>query len=192
MGLIGGMRGIVFLAVAASAAVLCGCGGNARPNAAAVFEEAEKSRPGVALDAAMAERGVEGFRGYFENVTGESVREKTARFYSEDVWFNDTLKTLRGRAAVEEYFLKTLSHVDSFRAVVDDHAVSGPNLYVRWTMEIRFKGAKEPVRTIGMTLLRFDKDGRAVMHQDFWDSAAGFYEHLPGVGGLLRWIKSRI
>jgi hypothetical protein len=75
---------------------------------------------------------------------------------------------------------------------VDDAAVSGRNVYVRWTMDVRFKGAEEPVRTVGMTLLRFDAEGRAVLHQDFWDPAAGFYEHLPGVGGILRWIKSKI
>jgi hypothetical protein len=43
-----------------------------------------------------------------------------------------------------------------------------------------------------MTLLRFDKQGRVVLHQDFWDSSAGFYEHLPVLGGVMRWIKSKI
>ena len=97
-----------------------------------------------------------------------------------------------GRAAVEAYFLKTMDHVDSFQTQVDDVARSGGNFYVRWTMDVRFKGAKEPVRTIGVTLLRFDRDGRAVLHQDFWDPAAGFYEHLPVLGGVMRWIKSKI
>ena len=144
------------------------------------------------MDAAALERGVARFRAFFENVTADSVRQKTPELYAENVWFNDTLKTLRGRAEVEAYFLKTLDHVDSFQTTVDDVAVSGANVYVRWTMAIRFKGAKEPVRTIGMSLLRFDRDGRIVLHQDFWDPAAGFYEHLPVVGGLLRWIKSKI
>jgi hypothetical protein len=43
-----------------------------------------------------------------------------------------------------------------------------------------------------MTMLRFDGEGRVVLHQDFWDPAAGFYEHLPVLGGVLRWIKSKI
>lgn len=144
------------------------------------------------MDAAAVEQGVQRFKAFFEHVTAESVRQKGPELYAENVWFNDTLKTLRGRQAVESYFLKTLDHVDSFGAVVDDVAVSGTDVYVRWTMDVRFKGAKEPVRTIGMTLLRFDRDGRVVLHQDFWDSAAGFYEHLPVVGDLLRWIKSQI
>jgi hypothetical protein len=43
-----------------------------------------------------------------------------------------------------------------------------------------------------VTLLRFDRAGRVVLHQDFWDPAAGFYEHLPVLGPVLRWIKSQI
>ena len=186
------MKRIFWIGLAALAAGLCGCGGPAAKDRAAAFLEAERGRPGAVLDAAAAERGVSRFRDFFSNVTAAGVREKAADLYAEDVWFNDTLKTLRGRAAVEAYFLKTLDHADSFSAVVDDAAVSGRTVYVRWTMEVRFKGAEEPVRTIGMTMLRFDGEGRAVLHQDFWDPAAGFYEHLPGLGGILRWIKSKI
>ncbi len=191
-GLMAGMKRIFWIGLAALAVVLGGCGGPAPKDQAAAFLQAERDRPGVAMDAASAERGVSKFREFFSDVNARTVREKTAELYAEDVWFNDTLKTLRGRAAVEAYFLKTLDHVDSFSAVVDDAAVSGRNVYVRWTMDVRFKGAEEPVRTVGMTLLRFDAEGRAVLHQDFWDPAAGFYEHLPGLGGILRWIKSKI
>jgi ketosteroid isomerase-like protein len=186
------MKNIHRIAIGALALVLSGCGGVGTTDMAAGFLQAERERSGVALDAAGVEKGLAKFRTFFEKVTAESVRQNAPELYAEDVWFNDTLKTLRGRAAVEAYFLKTLDHVDSFNAVVDDTAVSGADVYVRWTMEVRFKGAKEPVRTIGMTLLRFDRDGRVVLHQDFWDPAAGFYVHLPGVGGLLRWIKSKI
>jgi ketosteroid isomerase-like protein len=186
------MKRIFLIGLAGLAMGLCGCGGPAQKDQAAAFLQAERDRPGVEMDAALAERGVARFRDFFSNVNAQTVREKAAELYAEDVWFNDTLKTLRGRAAVEAYFLKTLDHVDSFSAEVDDAAVSGRNVYVRWTMDVRFKGAEEPVRTVGMTLLRFDAEGRAVLHQDFWDPAAGFYEHLPGLGGILRWIKSKI
>ena len=178
--------------VAAAALVSSGCGGVTQGDRASGFFTAERDQTGVALSATELERGMARFRGFFENVTLESVREKTPELYAEEVWFNDTLKTLRGRQAVESYFLKTLDHVESFRTSVDDVAVSGANVYVRWTMDVRFQGAKESVRTIGMTMLRFDGEGRVVLHQDFWDPAAGFYEHLPVLGGVLRWIKSKI
>jgi hypothetical protein len=180
------------LATLGLAAALAGCGAPSGGGYPAEFQKAAATAPGVDLSSSEGEAAAARFREFFQNVTPESIREKTAKLYAEDVWFNDTLKTLRGRAAVEAYFLKTMDHVDSFQTQVDDVARSGGNFYVRWTMDVRFKGAKEPVRTIGVTLLRFDREGRTVLHQDFWDPAAGFYEHLPVLGGVMRWIKSKI
>ena len=171
---------------------LAGCGAPRGGGYPAEFQKAAAATPGADLSQGDGEAAVARFREFFQKVTTESVREKTPGLYAENVWFNDTLKTLRGRAAVEAYFLKTMDHVDSFQTQVDDVARSGGNFYVRWTMDVRFKGAKEPVRTIGVTLLRFDRDGRAVLHQDFWDPAAGFYEHMPVLGGVMQWIKSKI
>ena len=171
---------------------LSGCSAPSGGDYAVAFQKAAAAAPGTDLSAAEGDAAMARFRDFFKNVTPESIREKSAGLYAEDVWFNDTLKTLRGRAAVEAYFLKTMDHVDLFQTEVNDVARSGGNFYVRWTMDIRFKGAKEPVRTIGVSLLRFDREGRAVFHQDFWDSGAGFYEHLPVLGGVMRWIKTKI
>ena len=174
------------------AAVLAGCGAPRGGDYSADFQKAAAIAPGAELSVAEGDAAIARFRDFFEKVTPESIRQKTAGLYAEQVWFNDTLKTLRGREAVEAYFLKTMNHVDLFQTSVDGVARSGGDFYVRWTMDIQFKGAKEPVRTIGASLLRFDREGRLVLQQDFWDSAAGFYEHLPVLGGVLRWIKSKI
>jgi hypothetical protein len=171
---------------------LSGCSAPGGGDYTAAFQKAATAAPGANLSTAEGDAAMARFRDFFKRVTPASIREKTAGLYAEDVWFNDTLKTLHGRAAVEAYFLKTMDHVDLFQTEVNDVARSGGNFYVRWTMDIRFKGAKEPVRTMGVSLLRFDREGRAVLHQDFWDSGAGFYEHLPVLGGVMRWIKSKI
>lgn len=171
---------------------LAGCGGVSKESPASEFLAAESNVAGVVVSGEAAQRGVEKFREFFADVTPESVRRLGPELYASDVWFNDTLKTIRGREQVQAYFLKTADHVDFIRAEIVDSAVSGRNCYVRWVMDVQFKGAKAPVRTIGMTLLRFDREGRVVLHQDFWDSSAGFYEQLPVLGGVMRWIKSKI
>jgi hypothetical protein len=171
---------------------LASCSAPRGGNAVEAFQKAAAAAPGVDLSAAEGEAAIARFREFFKNVTRESIREKTAGLYAEDIWFNDTLKTLGSRAALEAYFLKTMDHVDLFQTEVSDVARSGGNFYVRWTMDICFKGVKEPVRTMGVSLLRFDREGRVVLHQDFWDSASGFYEHLPVLGEVMRWIKTKI
>jgi hypothetical protein len=173
-------------------AVLAGCGSGRRETAAAEFLRAEESVVGEKLGQEAVLKGVARFQEFFKDVTPESVRRLAPELYAPEIWFNDTLKTLKGRNQVEAYFLKTAEHVDFVRAKVMDSAISGRNCYVRWVMDVQFKGAQEPIRTVGMTLLRFNREGQVVLHQDFWDSSAGFYEHLPLIGGVLRWIKSKI
>ena len=174
------------------AAFLCGCAGPAVYDHTAAVVEAEAARPGVILDDEAERKAIARFDAFFADVTVESIRSQIDEFYAPDVYFNDTLKTLRGREAVKVYFLRMPQHTDFVRGKTLDHSRSGANYYVRWILDVRYKGAKDTVRTMGVTLLRFDKSGRVVLHQDFWDSSAGFYEHLPVLGGVIRWIKTKI
>jgi hypothetical protein len=41
-----------------------------------------------------------------------------------------------------------------------------------------------------MSHLRFNNEGKIILHQDYWDSMQGFYQHIPIIGGVLQWIKS--
>jgi hypothetical protein len=175
-----------------AALVLAGCASQKKDEGFANFQSAEQTIPKVELGALEKEAAIKRFEDFFGDITVENVRAKAPGLFAPDVYFNDTLKTLRGRDSVEAYFLKTTEHAEFVRAKVVDVSHSGGNYYLRWVMDVRFKGSKETSRTIGVTLLRFDREGRVTLHQDFWDSASGFYEHLPVLGGVMRWIKSKI
>jgi len=153
-----------------------------------------KSAPTVKPGSPEAEAGVERFKKFFADMTEKSVRELTRVTYAPDAFFNDTLKTVRGAEAIEHYFLETVKNAESVRATVHDVAVSDGDYYVRWTMEVRLAKFKrgQTLRSIGITHLRFDEEGRILIHQDYWDSTTGFFEHLPVLGGLIRATKSRI
>jgi hypothetical protein len=43
-----------------------------------------------------------------------------------------------------------------------------------------------------MTQLRFDREGRIILHQDFWDPGAGIYQHLPVLGPAVRFVNRLI
>ena len=172
---------------------LAGCGSLEKKSDSFVdYAGAEKSIPGVILTAGSEATAVARFALFYSNVTSASVRAEIGSVYAENLFFNDTLKTLRTRAALQSYFVKTAEHAEAMKVTVVDVARSGANYYVRWTMEVRFKGSRESVFTIGMTQLRFNDQGLIVFHQDFWDSTAGFFEHLPVLGAAIRWIKTKI
>jgi len=163
-----------------------------KPDSFIDYLGAEKSISGVILTAGSESVAVKRFAHFYSNVTSDSVRAQIGSVYAENLFFNDTLKTMRTRSALESYFVKTAEHADAMKVTVEDVARSGANYYARWTMEVRYKGASDPVFTIGMTQLRFNEQGLIVFHQDFWDSTAGFFEHLPVLGSAIRWIKTKI
>ncbi len=145
--------------------------------------------PGTSDEAHAIKR----FQDYFSEVTEDSIRAKTAEVYATDAFFNDTLKTLRGADKIEKYFLETAKNVSLFRVEMVPPARSGPDYYFRWVMTVGLKRfGDKPVTTIGVTHVRFDKDGKVRLHQDYWDSAAGLWDHVPVIGSGIRWIKSRL
>lgn len=152
-----------------------------------------QSRSTVAPGSAEERAGIQRFKDFFANLTEQTVREKTKSTYAEDVFFNDTLKTVRGNEALEDYFLETAKNAKKVHATVQDVAVSDGNYYVRWVMDVEFAKFKkgETIRTIGITHVRFTPDGEIALHQDFWDPSAGLYEHIPVLGAAIRAIKSQ-
>lgn len=134
------------------------------------------------------------FENFLDHLDEKTAREETERVYAPDAYLNDTLKTLHGSTAIRDYFVKTAKGLDGMRVRFDDVAFSGNTYYLRWVMETRMKNLAKgkTVRTIGVTLVRFDSKGRVLVHQDFWDSAQGVWDHVPVVGGVIRWIQSRL
>jgi len=97
-------------------------------------------------------------------------------------------------AAIEAYLLRTAREAESVRTTIDDVAVSGSDCYVRWTMVIKTRNMRGglPLTNVGMTQLRFDREGRIILHQDFWDPGAGIYQHIPVLGPAVRYINRLI
>ncbi|HMO05885.1 MAG TPA: nuclear transport factor 2 family protein [Kiritimatiellia bacterium] len=130
----------------------------------------------------------------WSNLTAASVAEHATNVYAEAVWFNDTLKTFEGRPAVADYLDQTARRVDACTVEIVDVASSGVEYYVRWRMTV-LPPETDPAdawRSIGVTHMRFDREGRVLLHQDYWDAAGGLYEHLPGIGWILRNIRARL
>jgi hypothetical protein len=134
------------------------------------------------------------FENFLSHLDEKTAREETEKVYAPDAYLNDTLKTVHGSPAIRDYFVRTARGLDGMVVRFDDVAVSGNTYYFRWTMETRMKNLSrgKTVRTIGVSLVRFDSKGRVLVHQDFWDSAQGVWEHVPGIGSAIRWIRSRI
>lgn len=149
---------------------------------------------GPARGSAEEKAAISRFENFLSHLDERTAREDTGKVYAPDAFLNDTLRTLHGSPAIRDYFIKTAQGLDSMTVTFDDLAVSGRNYYFRWTMETRMKhlARGKTIRTIGVTLVRFDPQGRVLIHQDFWDSAQGVWDHVPVLGTVIRWIQAKI
>lgn len=149
--------------------------------------------PGMVRGSELERAAVQRVKDYFAVMTEDSVRRQTRLVYAPEAYLNDTLKSLSGATAIEDYFLATVRKAESVTVRFEDAAESGGNYYFRWVMDTRLKKlrAGQTIRTIGVTMMRFDAQGRVVLHQDFWDSTAGVFEHVPVMGTAIRGLKAK-
>lgn len=180
-------------AVLAASLWLSGCSGGPT-DFTKEYREALASRPGISLTPQTARQAVGGFAGLYGDLSVPNVTAHARKVYAPEAWFNDTVATETGIEAIEKYLLKTAAGAEKVSAEIKDVAVSGSDCYVRWTMEIRTKNLAggRPVITEGVSQLRFDDEGRIVLHQDFWNPATGIYQHLPLLGPAIRFVNGLI
>ncbi len=140
------------------------------------------------------EAGVEKFGMSFADLTHEEIDSKMAELYAESLYFNDTIHTFTRREDLVQYFRRTGEGLTSSRVEVHDVVENGPDVYVRWLMEIEFRALGRDIKSssIGMTHLRFNEDGQVILHQDFWDGANALYAHIPIVGFAIRRVQNRL
>lgn len=146
---------------------------------------------GGADEAAALER----FKGFLKGIgDAKFITENTLKVYTADAFLDDTLVVHHGAAAIQEYFVKTAANMSHCEVTIDDVSKSGENYYVRWTMVFSapaMSGGK-PVHSVGISQVRFNREGRVSFHQDFWDSGKSFYSHLPVAGGVIGFIRKRL
>jgi ketosteroid isomerase-like protein len=118
---------------------------------------------------------------------------RLADIYTGDARFKDPFNEVQGHAAIQRIFEHMFESLDGPRFVILDAVVQGDQCFLRWDFNFRMKRfSREPQTIRGGSHLRLAADGRISEHRDYWDAAEELYEKLPLIGGLMRWLKSRV
>lgn len=154
------------------------------------YVAALKTHTGVPVESAHFEP----FIGFVTHMSAPDWEAHLEPVYADNLHFSDTLAVLDDRAALHRYFEQlhragTRTEVE----ILSRHA-SGQDGYLVWRMTSTFKplNTERTSHSIGVTHLRFNEQGRVILHQDFWDAAQGFYRHIPGLGGVIDGIRNRL
>ncbi len=134
---------------------------------------------------------------FIEFITGLGSEDWERRFqgvYAEQVHFSDTLALIEDRATLKTYFADLVAANAQVSVNVLSQQLRGHDGYLIWEMHSSFKPifATKHSHSIGITHLRFNAAGEIILHQDFWDAATGFYQHVPMLGQAVRGVNARL
>ncbi len=134
---------------------------------------------------------IDPFQRYLESLTAETVPQM-AELVASDVRFIDPFHDVSGTASMQRVFAAIFVSLKNVRFTVIDRAWSGNAWYLRWRFEAERRNSGQIFAFDGMSELYFDAEGRVRLYRDHWDAATGFYEKLPVLGLVLRWLRRKV
>lgn len=152
---------------------------------------AETARTTLAEHRGAAETGVERFVALFSDFRPEPVAAAGPELYARNAYFNDGFAELEGAESVTEYLARTAEDVVSFDIDIHDVVYGERDAYIRWTMRFTTTGSKTVIAP-GVSQLRFDADGRIILHRDHWDASGALATFVPVVPTVLQSIRDRV
>ncbi len=129
---------------------------------------------------------------WFEHLTPDTLAQ-LADHYAPHARFKDPFNDVQGLPAIHQVFAHMFATLHEPRFVVTGRVQQGEQAFLTWHFHFRFQrfDTTTPQTVRGATHLVFDGQGRVTLHRDYWDAAEELYEKLPGLGGLMRWLKRR-
>jgi hypothetical protein len=128
---------------------------------------------------------------FYSTYTEDNIRRFIRDLYAPNIYYRDGLVEKEGVEDLESYLIAGVQTMHEFAFGLQDVAVHDGNYYLRWTTQFSLKHKKKEITNLtGISHLRFDKEGRIIFEQDFWDTGV-IYERLPIIGFFIRWLKKR-
>ncbi|MCJ7664236.1 MAG: nuclear transport factor 2 family protein [Desulfobacterales bacterium] len=134
---------------------------------------------------------IERFSYLLANFTEDTIRRYVRDLYAPNAYYRDSFTEKQGVENIESYFIQGTQTMHEIAFDLQDVAVHDGNYYFRWITQLSQKGKDDDVINLpGISHVRFDKEGRIIFEQDFWDAGV-IYERLPVIGFFVRWLKKR-
>ena len=154
------------------------------------YVSALAAQNGVAVEAAH----LQPFTDFITRLGSPEWEDYFNGVYAEQVHFSDTLAYINDRATLRSYFAELADNGATVAVNILSAQRNGADAYLIWEMTTSFTPVlrTKQSHTIGMTHLRFNAAGEVILHQDFWDAATGFYQHVPVLGSALRGVRARL
>jgi steroid Delta-isomerase len=130
---------------------------------------------------------------FYETIAEQSLPEIRS-LYASNAYFKDPFNEVNDIASIEKIFAHMFVASHDPRFIVLSSIENGDEAFLVWEFRFRIKRYKPDVEQIirGASHLRLDANDRVTFHRDYWDAAEEFYEKLPLIGSLVRFVKRRV
>jgi steroid 5-alpha reductase family enzyme len=130
---------------------------------------------------------------FFNKANKDNMKEMVERFYAEDVVFEDPIVSLKSRADLLKHYENLYKDVEKIRFDIGAEVRQGDDQFSQWTMYLNTPNLNggETVVVPGVSQIRFRGD-KAVYHRDYFDMGAMVYEHVTGLGWIVRKVKGAL
>ena len=114
--------------------------------------------------------------------------------YADQIRFVDPVHRIDGLENLRAYFQALYLNVSTIAFDFDNPQTGDEHIFVPWQMRFSHPrlGRGRTIDVPGISQLRFNAEGKACFHRDYFDLGALLYEHLPGLGGVVRMAKKRL
>lgn len=129
----------------------------------------------------------------FNDLTIEKM-ELLKNFYAQDIKFNDPLTSISGLETLTAYYANLYKNVKKIEFIFHDAIVNDNNIMVTWTMNYEVDSLNDGnvISVIGNSHIKFNEQGLAVYHRDYFDVAQMVYEYVPVLGWVIKKVKNRL
>ena len=137
----------------------------------------------------MNKEVVEKFKKYFTelNLVDTSALDE---IYSDNVLFKDPIHEINGIENLKSYFRKLNKNLIQGSFLFTDETIIENKAYLSWEMNLKLKKPRKTIKVSGISVLIFEE--KITTHQDYFDAGALFYEHIPLLGGIIRFLKKKL
>jgi hypothetical protein len=140
------------------------------------------NRPSEALQRTIA---------FFESIEPASL-SRIDEIYAPQASFRDPFNEVQGLPGVARVFADMFERTHAPRFVITGAVEQASEAFVTWDFEFGLSPGGRRLQVQGCSHLRFDGQGRLVLHRDYWDAAGELYEKLPVLGVLMRALRRRL
>lgn len=135
-----------------------------------------------------------GYVRFFETLTPDTL-DRLQDHVTPDIRFKDPFNDVTGADAMHAIFHHMFNEMESpvFQVThrakdADDDSV----WFLRWRLTGKLRSlSNRNWEVVGMSEIHLAPDGRVATHIDHWDAGQQFYELLPVIGSIIRFLRRR-